>query len=232
MSINDFSDKFIDKTILIVEDEQFNLDILKDIFSDYFLEVLTATNGEQGLNIFQKGIVDMVLCDINMPKVDGLAMIEYIRKNDFDTPIIITTAHDDKEKLLQAANLNIQGYIIKPIDIEIIHDILRKFLKHKNNESFGLVKINDKIVYDKNNLEIIVLNQKIPLTKKESSLLELLLKHKGKVVQYSQIEELNWEENGELMSSAAIRTLVKNLRKKFHNEMIIQNISKIGYKLL
>lgn len=146
-----------DITLLYVEDEA---DILEEI--EFFLKkkvktVYTALNGEEGLASFQKYRPDLVITDIQMPRLDGLGMIEKIREVDGDVPIIITSAYNESDFLLRAINLGVDSYLLKPIRLselmkkidKLIEPIrLRKDLLQRNHDLYDLnVRLEDEVVY-------------------------------------------------------------------------------------
>lgn len=234
MKSRDLTDTLYDQSILIVEDDPLSLEVMKEILEDYFQDIYTAGDGLEALEVFEKNSIDVILCDINMPRMDGLETIKNIRKSNYTVPIIIISALSDRDLLLKASNLNIQGYVLKPVAFDQMMEILNKVVLHQNQgkESIELIQLDDLILLDTINYKILANNNAVTLTKKEMQFLELLLEKKGSVVPYELIEQVIWYDNGEAMSSSSLRTLVKNVRKKLVKEDIIHNISKVGYKIL
>ena len=108
-----------DIELLYVEDDENVLNQTKLILDDFVKEVIVAKNGEEALEILKDRSVDIIVADINMPKMNGIEMIKVIKKElNLDIPCIITTAHTDTEYLLDAINLKVDGYIVKPINIK------------------------------------------------------------------------------------------------------------------
>ncbi|MCK4570293.1 MAG: response regulator, partial [Bacteroidales bacterium] len=108
--------------------------VLKGIVEDLHI----AENGKVGLKIFNKVKPDLVITDLNMPEMDGLAMIGEIRKKNHDTRIIIMTAHDKKENFLLAIKYRVRGYLIKPVvhgELESqVRELGREILLEKSME--------------------------------------------------------------------------------------------------
>lgn len=105
-------------TLLYVED---NLGLnaqATTLFKKFFDTVLSAKDGAEGLKLFEKHRPQIVITDINMPKIDGLKMSEMIREVDPDAIIIITTAHDERELLHQSIKIGVFDYLIKPLKID------------------------------------------------------------------------------------------------------------------
>lgn len=147
--------------ILYVEDDDIAREKLGSILKRLFKNVYLAANGEEGLLIFQKlftnkNPVDLILSDINMPKMSGLEMLEEIREIDKNIPFIFTTARSESENLLQAIKLKVNHYILKPVDIEDIilksQEIcqqlyLEKMIASKNKEVKDYLHTIENIAY-------------------------------------------------------------------------------------
>ncbi len=118
---SDFEAKFKwpDKTILVAEDDEFNYQILDDIFKDTMVEIIRARDGEEVLSICNSGKkIDLILLDIQMPKINGYDVCETLIENNIKTPVIAQTAYvmgDDKEKLFKLGCVDV---ITKPIDFD------------------------------------------------------------------------------------------------------------------
>lgn len=128
--------------ILYVEDEEDILKFAKMALEDYVKEFFTARNGKEALEILKTQNIDLVITDILMPKLNGINLIKEIKKNPlWDMAVIIATAHTETEYLLDCIELRVDGYILKPIDIE---DILKTILKAT------LPKFQAKQLHEKN----------------------------------------------------------------------------------
>jgi len=120
-------------SILYVEDEQIIRDQMVKAYTKLFKEVFVATNGKEALEIFAQNInsIDIVISDINMPEISGLQMSEQMLAKK-DIPIILTTAHTDKEYMLKAIDIGIKKYVTKPITLNsIVQDIEEVVTLHK-----------------------------------------------------------------------------------------------------
>ncbi|MGB5868192.1 MAG: response regulator [Arcobacteraceae bacterium] len=119
---------FREFNILYVEDTEAILDIFSNILSNYFKNVFIEKNGEDGLAFYRqnKDSIDLVITDINMPKMNGIKMSKKIKEDTPDMPIIVTSAHDEKEFLLEAIKIGINAFVPKPIKVdELIQNIER-----------------------------------------------------------------------------------------------------------
>ncbi len=221
---------FSKQNILIIEDDIETLEIMVELFESTFSNVYTSTNGYEAIEIFEKNLIDVILCDINIPKLNGLDTISKIRELDYSIPIIIISACSDTQTLLKASNCNIQGYILKPIMFDDVQNIKNKIFHHQNYEFMNKnIEINFSTSLNLQNNQIIIEGKIIKLTIKETEFLKLLIKKKGSIVSYEIIDKVVWGEEN-IMSSTSLRTLVKNIRKKLSCE-IIENIPKMGYRI-
>lgn len=118
--------------ILYVEDDVVVRNELEQLLSGFFSKVFTAGDGREGLEIFQenKDDIDIILTDINMPLLNGIEMVKYIRDEAANIPVFITTAHSDSEFLSESIKLKVQDYIVKPVDIR---DLLKKMNELANS---------------------------------------------------------------------------------------------------
>uniref|UniRef100_UPI0025E2FEC7 response regulator transcription factor n=1 Tax=Nitratifractor sp. TaxID=2268144 RepID=UPI0025E2FEC7 len=106
--------------ILYVEDEAAVRESVRRNIAPFVREVITAANGEEGLERFRENRdrIDLIVTDIMMPKMNGIEMVDAIRKEDPEIPVIYTTAFDDRDSLLRTIQQSVSAYILKPIDLE------------------------------------------------------------------------------------------------------------------
>jgi two-component system, OmpR family, response regulator ArlR len=209
--------------ILIVEDEKRLAQLLKDAISDSFFSVVIAKDGNEGLKKFKIYKPDIIITDIMMPFCDGLEMTQKIKELDELIPIIVLSAHSEKEKLLKAIDLGINKYFIKPFDpdelIEHIIKIAPKLNKQKQ------VTLKDGFIFDNNSMSLYKESILITLTKREKEFLHLLIKNKNSIVASDTIKEFLWNED---VNDERLRTFIKRLRLKT-SKSIVENISAQGY---
>lgn len=215
-------------SILYVEDD----DITRENISSYLKRqcktLYLSSNGEEGYESFLKNSPDIIITDIEMPKLNGLDMAKKIRKKSSKTQIIITSAYSQQEYLLKAINLHLLQYIIKPLSIVKIAAALQACEEHIEEEKSSKVFIGKEMFYDTLLQELNKFNKNIPLSKNERTLLELLIKDYPAPTSYERIEQEVYEFSS---SKNAIKLLIKALREKTSKNLII-NISGLGYKIL
>ena len=121
--------------VLYVEDNTDAREALLALMSNFFYSISIAVDGYQGLEKFKESSFDLVITDMNMPKMDGVEMILYLRKMDKSISIIASTAHKDTELLLECIEQGVHGYLLRPINYQkfskIIKQVCEKIFYHK-----------------------------------------------------------------------------------------------------
>ena len=112
--------------LLYVEDNIEARESTAIIFNEFFAEIVIAVNGEDGYEKFSLSNFDLIITDINMPKLNGLDMIKKIRKKDLDIPILVLSAYNESGFFIDSIKLGVEGYLLKPIDMEQFVGVLDK----------------------------------------------------------------------------------------------------------
>ena len=219
-------------SILYVEDDKNTSQLMYSTLALLSNNVHLASNGVEALVLYHTVNPQLIISDIEMPEMSGIEFLQEIRKLDSQIPFILLTAYTDTDYLLPAANLNIQSYLVKPIQSLQLKESLYDILKVLNNNNSLFIKLSETLRYNKINLELIsVDNTIIKLNIKEKKLIDLLISNQNKIVTYNEIEMFVWDEYDEVMTSMALRTIIKNLRKKISSDFI-ENISGQGYRVV
>ncbi len=193
--------------------------------------VYSVENIQDALLILEENRIDIIISDINLPKISGIEFIKNLRKNSSYIPVIFLSAYTDKDYLLEASRLKLVDYLVKPIDFNILHDALLKaceeivkngnyIVDFENNISYNVM---NKILYHKKN------NEEIDLTAKEIELLDYLITNHSRVVSHEEIKERVWDDSFDVTDSA-LKNLLTKLRKKIGKDCI-KNISGVGFKI-
>lgn len=219
-------------TILYVEDDEDTIEVMKNTLSEFSKNIIIAKNSQEAMDIISTKDINLIITDIEMPDKNGIEFIREVRSTNLNIPVVVFTAYSTKDYLLECVNLNIQGYIQKPISYQKIKDVLYKVIDYLDIKVESNIKITDEIEFDfsKQDLRNIKLGEPIKVNRKELKTIEVLLKNKNYVVTYEQIENYVWKSDNENMSSTALRTIIKNIRKKVQDIPII-NVSGLGYKI-
>ena len=219
-------------SVLYAEDETDIREKYSQFLKRFCTDVYEAKDGEEALEIYKEKRPDIILVDISMPKINGLDLVAKIRENDHKTKVIMLTAHSDTEYLLNATNLKLTRYLIKPVNREDLTSTLNLAIDELNKFDVyfkSIIYLKDNLHWDSSSRELFSNNYLISLTKNETLLVEILISKLDKSFSYDEIiYELWLDEFSDKLP--ALKTLVKGLRKKLPEDLL-ENIRSVGYKL-
>ena len=212
--------------ILIIEDDEAILNMLKRGLEDEDFVVDTAKDGEEGEYMAKINRYDVIILDWMLPNKEGIEVLKEIRKENILTPVLMLTAKDTTDNKIEGLNNGADDYLSKPFSFDELlarlHAIYRR----------SVLKGNNKIII--NNIEIdfdskVVKKdgQLVDLTAKEYELLEFLVSHKGSVVSAEMIQEQLWNSE-EFITSNVIQVIVYRLRNKLSKDLI-KSKRNLGY---
>ena len=214
-----------DISILCVEDEDGIREMIVSTLKFYFKEVYEAIDGNEAYELYDYYKPKIVLTDIQMKNCNGLEFVKKIRKNDTETMIIMLTAHSKEEYLMELINLNINHFILKPLNSKKLNEALGKYL----TRALKPILLCEDLVLDLQKRELIYQeNEIIPLRKREKDFLYLLYKKKYSLLKYEEIEFELWNDKD--MTTHALKSFIKELRNKIPIN-IIKNVPQEGYTL-
>jgi DNA-binding response OmpR family regulator len=216
-------------TILYAEDEIGIRKNIADSLRYYVKEVFEASNGAEAFELYEEKNPDIILSDIHMPVLNGIDFIKKVRLTNRDIPVVMITAHTDKEYLMEAVELHMEKYIIKPIELEDLFDVLEKCLSVINVNNQTNLEVDKNYTYDYDKKELKYKDESILLNKKEMLFFEVLISNQNRVVTYEELQENVWGDD--VMTDSALRSLVRNLRKKLPSDIIF-NLSGLGYRFV
>nr|YP_009244556.1 regulatory component of sensory transduction system [Agarophyton chilense]AMK96798.1 regulatory component of sensory transduction system [Agarophyton chilense]ASP44693.1 hypothetical protein [Agarophyton chilense]UAD84476.1 probable transcriptional regulator ompR [Agarophyton chilense] len=210
--------------ILIVDDETSIRTILETRLSMIGYDVISASDGEEGLHIFRKEYPDLVILDVMMPKLDGYGVCQEIRKES-DVPIIMLTALGDVSDRITGLELGADDYVIKPFspkELEArIRCVLRRVDKINVNSSIpssGILNIGF-LKIDTNKRQVYKKNERVRLTGMEFSLLELLVSKAGEAFSRSSILQEVWGYKPERhVDTRVVDVHISRLRAKLEDD--------------
>jgi len=118
-------------TVLYVEDEEDTRNQISQILGIFFKNVIVGINGLDALEKYKENPeqIDLVMTDLTMPKMDGLSMIKNIRDIDLNQHVIVLTAHNSSENLMETIDLQIDGFLLKPVRMNKMIELLLKITK-------------------------------------------------------------------------------------------------------
>lgn len=216
--------------ILYVEDDEIARENGIEYLENYFDIIYDASNGLEALALYDKHKPDIIITDIEMPKLNGLEFVQRIREKDDTTQIIITTAYSHKEYLFRAIELKLIKYLIKPINEKEFDEAINLCIGNINHEvkTSNIINISSNTIFDTYNKTLVKDGEIVKLRTKELDLLSLLIKNKTRFVTYVEMENVIWIDS--VMTKDALKTVIKNLKSKLP-ENSISNLSGTGYKI-
>ncbi len=216
------------KTILIIEDEIAIQNILAEPLRACGYEVVTASDGLEGINAFHAHHIDLILLDIMLPKINGYAVCEMIRQ-EAQTPIILLTALDTEDDQIKGFDLLADDYITKPFSIKLVLKRVEALLRRTES-----VSDTDSIRYKELQIsatqrQVFVSGTEITLTQSEFDILLLFLKNQGRVFTRDELLNLVWGYEF-IGDEKSVNFHIMNLRKKL-NVDYIETVRGVGYKI-
>lgn len=212
--------------VLVAEDNQDILGIIKDLLESLDLEIDTAIDGEKAYKLFSTGKYDLVITDAMMPIMDGYTLAKMIRKKDDKVPIIMLTALSEEYDEVKGFESGIDDYIKKPFSYTVFLKRVEARLKN-NSEIEENTIVDGNLVVNLNTYDVTYNDVLVDLTPKEFEILKFLMQNHTHVVSREQLLEKVWGFNyyGDTRN---IDTHIKNLRKKLP-EIEIKTVKGIGY---
>ncbi len=214
-----------DKKVLYAEDDEGVAKNTIEILEFFFEEVVAVSNGNEALYELESGSYDVLVFDVLMPELDGIEAIKQVRKKDKKIPIIVISAHIEKEYLWRAIELKITKYLPKPCYKDSIMKALEA-VSLELAENKTETKLYENCIYNPYLKTIYIDKIEVRLSINESRLLEYFIKHSNQIISYDRIYSYIW--GADAPSKEAIKFIVKELRKKIGKEMI-ENVYGVGY---
>lgn len=234
----------MDHTILVVEDEKGIREAIQIYLKNQGYHVFLAENGQEGLEIVKREAIHLAVVDIMMPVMDGITMTMEVRK-EYDFPIIFLSAKSEDIDKITGLNIGADDYITKPFgSMELLARVrsqLRRYEQILMLKEHAVSLVNsDEEIYSIGALELNsttkearVDNQIVKLRPKEFMILELLMKHAGRVFSAQQIYEAVWNE--EAINTETVMVHIRKLREKIEldpkHPRYLKVVWGIGYKI-
>ena len=224
------NEKIRDITVLVAEDEKQVLDPMVEYLQLFFEHVYIARDGLNAYRLYESKKPDIIISDIHMPHMDGLTMIEKIRKKDKQTKIIIITAHSEKEKLMQAIELHLVKYLIKPVQSDLLKELLFSLVAELR-QSADRVDLKEGYYWESSKKLLFNRGDEVALKEKEKQVLDLLCAHANQTVSSFDIYNHLYEDQPDReFSSNSITSLMKRIRPKLPADTI-STAYGVGYVL-
>jgi len=216
--------------ILVVEDDVKLNQIVCAHLTKNGYSATGCFTADEAYNVMYNSLYDMIISDIMMPKTDGFAFLQNVRKINKNIPVIFMTAKDDYASKEKGFNLGVDDYMVKPIDLDELLLRVGAILRRANIVSDRKITIGN-LVLDADEMTATVNDENIPVTVREFNILYKLLSYPKKTFSRSQLLDEFWGVD----SSTSLRSVdvyITKLREKFSccDEFKIVTIHGLGYK--
>jgi len=231
------------KSVLFVEDDNNIIKETSELLELLFTKVHIAKDGKEGLVKYTEyykennSFYDLVISDINMPIMNGIELTKEIYKLNKEQLLIILSAHSESEYLLELVNIGISHFIPKPLNYDSFVHVLYVKLKELNENNnidikdSTIFEINNNLTWNKEIKQLFKNDENIKLTKKESLLIDLLLKYCEKTYTIEEIISVLWCNDDEKMPTISnLKNIISRLRKKIP-ELNLENVYGFGYRI-
>lgn len=215
--------------ILIVEDDEGIRTTLKEILTEREFLVDTAVDGVAALNIIKKSPPDLLLLDLGLPKISGESICKEVHKIYPDLPIIIVTAKNNSQDVVNGLTIGAIDYIRKPFDIDELIARIKVRLKVVETDTLHV----DDLQMNTKNMEVTRGGKVISLTPHEFKLLQYLLMNKGQVLTREMILNRVWQYTYDV-DSRVVDVYIGYLRKKLDTDSskpLITGLRGFGYSI-
>jgi DNA-binding response OmpR family regulator len=218
--------------ILAVEDEAAMAQLLRSVLSEEGHQVTLAHDGQQALDFAGSSRFDLIILDLMLPRKDGFEVARQLRRAHIQTPILVLTARDSPSDIVRALDLGADDYLTKPFPLDVFLARVRA-VSRRGSIPQAVVLHAGLVSLDTATRDVVRNGQKIVLTPREYSLLELLMRHKGRVLPRSVIVESVWGFDAEIEDNT-LDVFIRLLRNKIEfagAPKLIRTVRGIGYCL-
>ncbi|AWI81827.1 DNA-binding response regulator [Parazoarcus communis] len=218
--------------ILIVEDEPKTGDYLRQGLSEAGFVVDLARDGLDGLHLALDGTYDLVVLDVMLPSLDGWGVLQTVRRQGHEMPVLFLTARDQVEDRVRGLELGADDYLVKPFAFSELLARVRTLLRRGKAKEPEVMRAAD-LELDLMRRRVTRAGVRIDLTAKEFALLELLLRRQGEVLPRSLIASQVWDMNFD-SDTNVIEVAVRRLRAKVDEPFeprLIRTVRGMGYVL-
>jgi len=219
-------------TLLYIEDDDALRKQFLRVLTPRFKHVYEAKDGLEALEKFEQYTPQMMIVDINLPKINGLEVIERIRMKNNKVCIVILSAYSDQEKLLRAIPLKLSQYLTKPVPQKKLLSVLDDMAStcQKSTEKKVSIALKNEYMWLLDEKQLFHNNEMIVLTKREQLLLDSMITQINTIVTFESIEELIWGNEDNIDTYSSLSHLLKRLRKKLPEELL-ESIYGEGYRI-
>lgn len=214
--------------ILLLEDDFILNEIIEEHLVSQNYEVVTTYNGNEAQELLYSQTFDLLLLDVNVPDINGFELLSDLRVQNIKTPAIFITSLNMVDDMQKGFDSGCDDYIKKPFELKELDLRINNIKRLFNINPINLIKLDEELFLDKQNLLIINQKEKISIAKKECEVLSYLINNKTKTISIDELSLNVWAYE-EMPNASTVRTYIKNLRKILGDEKIF-NVRGVGYR--
>ena len=214
--------------LLLLEDDLTLNETVVEYFEDEGYEVVSVYDGEDALSTIYENSFDLLLLDVNVPKINGFEVLKTIRNEGNTTPAIYITSLNSMDSLEKGFESGCDDYIRKPFALKELLIRVQTIIKREFSVKNKLIVIDKNITFNSKSNELLCNGEVVKLNFKELKLLKFFLQNPNELLVHDRIYDYVWEYDEEY-SDNSLRTYIKNLRKVLGKEKIV-SLKKLGYR--
>lgn len=214
--------------ILLLEDDPILSEIIEEFLCEHGYHVALFYDGQEALDALFVDKFDILVLDINVPRLSGFELLKALKEAKIHTPTIFITSLSQINDVKKGFALGAEDYLKKPFELEELLVRIERTKKLHNIEQNEPVKLSNAIVYEPFNNTLFTPSQSFQLRKKEAQLLDFFLSQQNRLLSFEEIIEEVWRYD-DVPTHATVRTYIKNLRS-YGLEANIENIKGVGYR--
>ena len=214
--------------ILLLEDELMLRSSIEEYLESLNHKIIGFSNGQDALDSLREKTYDLLILDINVPKINGLDLLKKLNELDIAIPTIFISANIDIEDISKAFDLGACDYLKKPFHLKELGIRIERIKKEQEIKSSKYMALSPKYSFSKEEKVLFFNSCSQTLTNKQLQILILLCENIGIVVDFEKFRSFVW--GGEPVDNATIRAEISRFRKSL-KEDFITNVKGVGYKI-
>ena len=215
-----------------MEDESRMAEILRQGLSEEGHSVTVAKDGQEGLIFAQSAPFDLILLDLMLPRIDGIAVARRLRAKQNKTPILMLTARDNTKDVIDGLDAGADDYMTKPFSFDELFARVRAVSRRGPIPRMVCIQVSN-LTLNQSSHEVRRGERLINLTRTEYALLELLMRHAGQIIERDRLIEGVWGVGTDVESNT-LDAFIRLLRSKIESpdeSQLIRTVRGIGYML-
>ena len=220
--------------VLVVDDEAGIRELLSDVLGMSGYQVTTAEDGLRAFAHLRNEKYDIVIADVNMPKLDGYGLIERMRESGDQTPVILLTARGDNKDVSKGLSLGADDYVAKPFSFDVLVQRIAAVLRRtQGNKPVERIITAGPLEMNHDLHQVTIFDEIVELSPTEYNLLEYLMDRPGRVVEKETLLSAIWGIEFET-NTTVVDTYISYLRKKLHRDGFegIKTVRGVGFQLM